>query len=488
MSKIKLQWSGQGGFKQVLHISIPLIISTSAMTIQHFIDSVFLMAYSPDAMSASVQSGVTHYMFLSLFVGTVTYVNTFIAQYTGAKMPHRIGFAVWQGLYLSLLGAVLIMLLIPISKSLFQWFQHDPSIMDYEVIYFNYLCYASFPFLVSTAISAFYTGRGKTKIVMVVNILTALVNIILDYGLIFGKWGLPEWGFVGAARATLIATIFSSVVFLVLFFRKNNRQQFGTLSGAKPDWDLFKRLIRYGLPSGIQIMLEVLPFTLFIMFIGQIGKAEMAATTMAFRINMLAFLPMIGFGIGVTTLVGQALGQNKPHLAKQTTWSAASLTMGYMVIIAIGFVVVPDLFLAPFAMLSEKSDPQEFLAIKSIVKNLLWFVAAYCLFDTGNIIFAATLKGAGDTRYVMVTSVILNTTILIIPSMIASWMGWSIYVFWGFATLFICVLAVMYFRRYLTGKWTSMRVIEAVPPAIPVISPEVPSVEPESVVSEHPES
>lgn len=475
-SLLRQRWQGPGGFAEVIRLALPLVISTSAHTLQLFIDRVFLMQFSPDAMSAAMQAGITHFTIVALFFGIASYVNTFVAQYLGAERPWRVGAAVWQGLYISLFGGIAMLALIPASSWLFDEFEHGPAIRAFEITYFNYMCYAALPMLVSVAISAFYTARRKTTIVMYVNIIAAAVNIILDYLLIFGHFGFPQWGLIGAARATLIATIVSAAIYLVLFFRTDERKTFKTATGIKPEWNLFSRMIRYGLPNGVQIFFEVLPFTLFLMYIGRLSETALSASVIAFQINMLAFLPMIGFGIAVTTLVGQALGQNNPALACRTTWSAASLTIVYMVLIAVGFVLFPDAFLYAF---TDQDHPEQMAALRPVVVNLLYFIAFYCLFDTGNIIFSATLKGAGDTRFVMFTSILLNWSILIIPSHVAWRMGCNLYVFWTFATLYVCALAIAYFWRYLSGKWQSMRVIESAPLSIPVVVPEVPTIEPE---------
>ena len=369
--------------------------------------------------------------------------------------------------------------LIPAAPAIFSWFKHDPLVKSYEITYFKILVLGSGPLLINTAISGFFTGRGKTWTVLYANATATVVNIFLDYCLIFGNFGFPAWGIAGAATATVIATVVSAGIFLFLYLRTTHRRTYATLSGARLDFNLMRRLLRYGLPNGAQFMLDIFAFTLFIMFVGRIDKTALTATNMTFQINMLAFMPMIGLGIAVTILVGQALGKNNPLLAQRATWSAFFMTFSYMFLVALGYWLIPDVFLYPFSI--KNTNPQEFAQVANLSRKLLMFVAFYCLFDTGNIIFAAALKGAGDTRFVMFVSVVLSWTLMALPCYLAVRYQWGprggLYAAWCFTTVYICVLAVAFLLRFLQGKWKSMRVIETAPPTISTAMPELPTTE-----------
>lgn len=146
--------------------------------------------------------------------------------------------------------------------------------------------------------------------------------------------------------------------------------------------------------------------------VGRLGTASLAATNIAFNINTLAFMPMIGCGIAISVLVGQYLGAQKPDIAKTAVYSGFHLTFIYMTGIAAMYVLVPDIFVAPFA---HRADPKGFAEIYAYSVILLRFVAIYSLFDAMNIIFCSAIKGAGDTQYVMFMTVILSVFVLILP-------------------------------------------------------------------------
>ena len=373
-SRLAEFWKRPGGYGDVLKIAFPLILSTSAFTIQMFIDRVFLMWYGSDTMSAAMFGGILNFTFFSLFLGTTTYVNTFVAQYDGAGRQKRVGALVWQGVYFSIGAGLLMAAIAPFSTAIINLAGHEQAVRVHEVVYFRILCIGAMFGLVAATLSCFFTGRGKTWTVMIVNTIAIIINVALDYGLIFGNWGLPRLGIAGAALATIFSSVFSCIVYFHLFLREKNRVTFASLLNWRFDKELFLRLMRYGLPSGIQFMLDILGFTFFIALIGRINSVCLAATSMTFQINTLAFMPMIGFSTAVSTLVGQSLGKNKPELAQRSTWSASSMTLLYMATIASGYVLFPQVFMRPFAL---HADPGQFLAIKPMVEKLLCFVAIY---------------------------------------------------------------------------------------------------------------
>jgi multidrug resistance protein, MATE family len=457
------RWSRPGGYKEVLKVAYPLILSTGSWSIQHFVDRMFLSWYSQDALAASLPAGMLQFTFISFFFGTAAYVNTFVAQYVGAGRENRVGPAVWSGIYFGLVAGLIILSLRPFAHYFFEWAGHDPSVRVLETEYFRILCISGLG-IPGIALSAFFTGRGKTLVVMWANFAATGINLLLDYAWIFGNWGFPEWGISGAAWATVVAHFVTPIVFFVLVMRRKYDAVYCTRSGWRPDWDLVRRLIRFGVPNGIQFMLEILGFSVFIMLVGMLGTVSLAATNIAFNINTLAFLPMLGIGTAVSTLVGQHIGNNRPDIAERTTWSAVHLTLIYMGTMAAGYSLVPHLFLRPF---SAKADPETFSEVWEMCVVLLRFIAVYSVFDGMYIVFSAGVKGAGDTRFVMYVSTLMSWTIMVIPTYLSvAVYGWGLFTAWIFVTVYIVLAGTMFMLRFMGGKWKTMRVIEAVAPVV----------------------
>ena len=468
MQYLKNRWNRDGGYREVLVVAVPLILSTATWSVQHFVDRMFLTWYSPETIAAAMPAGMLNFTIISLFMGTAGYVSTFVAQYYGAKRYHRIGPAIWQGIYISLFGGLVLLCVIPLAEPAFRLIGHSPKIQQHEIIYFQILCLGGGAYIGSYALSGFFSGRGKTWPVMWVNVATTIVNLVLDYALIFGRWGFPELGIKGAAIATVVAGVFSLLVFFVLLFAGGNDHIYHTRRGWRLEKDLLGRLLRFGFPSGVQFFLEIGAFTGFVLVVGRLGTASLAATNIAFNINTLAFMPMIGCGIAISILVGQYLGSEKSDIAQAAVYSGFHLTFVYMTTIAAAYVLLPDLFVSPFA---HNADPEGFAEIYGYSVVLLRFVAIYCLFDTMNIIFCSAIKGAGDTRYVMIMTTILSVFILIIPVYLTvEVLEAGLMVAWVFATAYVISLGVTFYLRFLGGKWRSMRVIEQ-EPQVPKIGP-----------------
>lgn len=464
-NRIIKRWNCRAGYREVLAIAIPLILSCSAHSLQMFIDRMFLARYDLDMMPAAMQAGVTSFTFLSLFMGVIIYVSTFVSQYYGAKRYNRIGPAVWQGVYLAIVFGVMLLTLFFASESIFGFLNHAPNIRNYENQYYKIMCLGA-PFsLVGVAFSCFYTGRGKTWTVLFVNGFGSALNIMLDYVLIFGKFGFPEMGIRGAALGTVLSMVFSMIFFAVLFFQPKYEKEFSCLSGYRPNFELMKRLIRFGFPAGLQFFLDMMSFTLFIGIVGRLGKIAQTATTMTFSINILAFLPMIGMGQAVSILVGKSIGAERPRLSERAAYSAFHLCFVYMVTVAILFTLMPEFFLSAFKPAENFDNYQK---VRDVASNLLFFLAIFCLFDTGNIIFSSALKGAGDTRFVMFMSVGLHWLMLVLPPyliVVKYQLKNGLYWCWFIIALFVAVLAGCYYLRFIGGKWKKMKVIEKVPAA-----------------------
>ena len=391
------RWKDDAGYREFLKIAIPLILSTGAWSVQHFVDRMFLSWYSPEAIAAAMPAGLLNFTIMSFFIGTTSYVSIFVAQYYGATRYHQIGPSLWQGVYISVLGSLALLCFVPFSGSIFSLVGHDPLVQRNEVAYFQILCLGGGPVIASSAMSGFFSGRGKAWPVMWVTVFATLLNLIMDYALIFGKWGFPELGIKGAAIATVLSGIFSLLVYVALVSTRANNKRYHTLKGWKPDKELFLRLVRFGFPSGVQFFLDMAGFTVFILLVGSLGTISLAATNIAFNISTLAFMPTIGSGIAISVLVGQYLGRDRPDLAQRSVYSGFHLTVTYMVGVAAAYMLVPDIFVTPFAF---RADPEAFAEIYRLSVILLRFVAVYSIFDTMNILFASAIKGAGDTRFV----------------------------------------------------------------------------------------
>ena len=294
--------------------------------------------------------------------------------------------------------------------------------------------------------------------VLVVNVVATAVNCVFDYAWIFGKLGFPAWGVAGAAWSTVTSQVVGAAIFLALILKREHRSTYRTLAGWRLEPALFARFLRFGLPTGLQYSVEIGAFALFMIIVGRIGTIELAASGIAFNLNMIVFMPMLGLGVGVSAVVGRHLGAGRPEAAERTTWSAFWMSLAYMSLCGLLYVGAPSFLLAPYGA---GADPQTFPAVARVATVLLRFIALYSIFDMMNVVFAAGLKGAGDTLYPLALTLLLSWGAMLVPAYIAcEVLGAGAYVAWTTATAYVILLGLLLLRRFRTGRWKAMRVIE----------------------------
>lgn len=469
-------WTRPCGGWEVLRIALPLVISTGSWSLLLFVDRMLLLWWDQKAMAAAFPAGMLHWTVICFPLGVASYVNTFVAQYYGAERYRRIGLVLGQGVWLGMLATPLLLLLIPLSPLIFRLAGHNAELLPYENVYFQILCLGAGAAVIASAQSSFFTGRGVTWVVMVVDVGSVVLNIALDAVLIFGLLGLPQLGIAGAAWATVVSQWAKVLTYRSLLRLPVYRDKYGILQGRRIDLPLMRRLWRFGGPSGLQYLLEAAGFTLIVMCMGRLDETYLVATTVAFQINILAFVPMIGVGIAVTTLVGQQITHGRPDLAARATWTAAVLSLLYTGAFALVYVAAPDAFLLGHSL---GVDAAKFHSIRDLVVVLLRFVAAYCVFDAMQFVFSSAIKGAGDTRFVLgVTGVMAGLSVVV--GQTGAYLGGELYWWWAVITAWILSLGLIYLARFLQGKWRTMRVIEGdeaeLDLEVPLAAPPLPAV------------
>ncbi len=445
-------------YRKVLNVCLPLVLSMSATTVMEFTDRIFLANYSIDAISAALPAGITSFVFLFFFGGVASYAGVFIAQYTGKGTHKETGSIFWQAIWFSAGAALLLFLLGQFGATpLFTLAGHAPAVQELERIYFSILCKGAFFYLAMNVLATFFTGRGITRPVMIITIIGVILNIPLDYALIFGRAGFPEMGITGAALATVFSWLVNALLLGVLTFTAANDRQFAVFSAWRFHKSRFIRLMRFGIPSSLQFTVDMLAFTVFILLVGRIGTDALAASNIVLSINSLTFMPSMGVSQGVSILVGQALGRGKPQRADDFVKRALELLFLYTLLADILFIFIPEIILAPFFVDQHGAGADVF----TLSVTLLRIVAFYLLFDGFYVVFGGALRGAGDTRYMMNAAAITGICVMLVPLYIGvEFFAISAPTAWLCVVSFLFTLFCVSFLRYRSGKWKTMSVIE----------------------------
>ena len=449
-------------YRTVFSVSLPLVLSMAATTVMEFTDRVFLANYSIEAIAAALPGGITAYLFLTFFTGVTSYLNVFIAQYTGARSLSRIGACIWQGIYFSLLATVILIGLSFMADPLFRLVGHPPEVQRLESLYFRILCMGAGINVLGTGLACFFSGRGKTRPVMVISLIGMVFNIPLDYALINGMWIFPEMGIQGAGIATVCSWTLITMLYCVLIFNRKNNRLYGVFSNRAFDPELSLRILRTGVPAALQFVMDIFAFTFFIFMVGRLGKVPLAASNMAFSIESIAFMPAFGFSIGLSTLVGQALGRNDVEGAIRYTRQTIFILLSYILLIDLLFFLAPHWVIQLFATPESTGASYRQTMDQGII--LIRIMAIFISFDALYFIFIGVLKGAGDTRFIMWSIGIATLVVMILPITIGiRFLEWGIHACWAILTLYVLSLCLVSFLRYRQGRWKTIRVIEKVP-------------------------
>jgi MATE family multidrug resistance protein len=448
---------GEVTLRRMLSIAFPMIISTASETVMLFFNRYFVSFLGSDHIPASMSGGLTQFVFTSLFAGIVGYVNALAAQYHGAGRPDRCVQVVSQGLLLSLVFYPLLLALIPLVHQGFAWAGHGPRQLSLEFAYFRILMCGSLLFLVQGVLTGYFVGIGKTRVVMLANVLGIFVNLPLNWILIFGKLGIPRLGIEGAALGTLGGTCFIVTVLAVSYFRSTAYRAHQGTGRWRPRWELMARLLRYGAPVGVEMFVNVFAFNVFVLLMQSYGPSVAAAVTITFNWDLVAFIPMLGVGAAVTSLAGQRVGagdipgaRRVAQLGLRIAWTWAGLMV---VIFVAGAPSLVRMFSQGFGAGDESILP--------LARTLLRLAALYTLADATQVVFSGALRGAGDTKWVLIISGILHWIMAIGAFIFIRVLVVSPVAVWFFFIGFVMSMSVAMFLRHRHGAWERIRMVEA---------------------------
>jgi MATE family multidrug resistance protein len=442
-----------------LRLAVPLVVSNVFFTIQISIDRLFLSWYDGTSTGAAFGAAMVYYGPFVLLASTAGFSATFVAQYLGAGQREYIRPLVRQSIWFSVLGGSAFLLFAPWSLVPFTLFGHDASIARLEAEYFFCLCFCALPMTVNSALAGAFASLNRPRLVVAVNALGCTVNVVLDYVLIFGLGDIPAQGIAGAGWATVIASYAAMALAWLLWVQLSRYENLPAGDDLAIDGHLMGRFLAFGVPSGLQAMCDVMAWTIFTLFVGRLGDAALAATSIVMVINALFYVPMLGLAQAVCVQVGQHLGAERPDHAARSAWLGFAVAGSIMTVAGVIAACSPGVVLAAFRSGEEAAVWEQTAAL---VPGLLWFVAVYSFFDSMNLTFALALRGAGDTVFVSIATLACGIGLLVLPAWYVVAHDYGIDAAWWCATTYIAGLAFVFLARFVWGPWRTMRVIEPV--------------------------
>ena len=385
-------------FKNLLHLSLPVILSMLSLNIMQFFDRTFLARYDMQHFAASFPAGIISFTFISIFLGIAIYVKDLVSQFYGAKKNNECTISAWQGIYYSIFVSMILILSYPLSSKVFRLAGHDLALIPLEKNYFFWMLISGSISILVHALIGFFYGTSNTKIAMIANVFANITNIFFNWILIFGKFGFPALGITGAGIGTTLGQTVCLIILLFVFFSKKYKNNFHSHSLYKLNFTIIKKLIYFGIPSGLAYFLDIGQWGLFIMLMGKLGEKALAAANMSIALESISFLPIVGLAAGTSILTGQEKGAGRINNIKHILLKSFIIAFFYDILILIFFLGIPGLLILIFR---SKQNTLYFNEIKNITVILIRITGIWLFVDAVRIILTHVLRSLGDAYFLM---------------------------------------------------------------------------------------
>jgi MATE family multidrug resistance protein len=434
-----------GGMREVLLLAYPVVLQQISMTTMGIVDSAMVGTLGATELGAVGFGGIWLWTFMCFFVGTTSGVQTFVAQKEGAGALRECGAWAWQGIYAVLpFGLAASAILYFGASEGIRLLGPSEQLQPLASTYVSVRSLGMTGMLCATAFSAFFRGVGDTRTPLYATLAANGLNVFLDYGLIFGEFGMPRLEVQGAAIATVLSEWLYMVAMIVPFLRPRVRRRYATEVRGPRGADI-RRLLRVGAPIGGQWWLEMISFAAFTTLVARMGDASMAASQAFVALLSISFMQAIGLSIAVSTLVGQYIGAGEPENADRAFRSGLKMAALLAGGIAVLFSAIPEALVGIFT-----DDPE----VIRLGRPLMLIGALFQFFDAFGILADGALRGAGDTRWPFLIRLALAWG-LFVP--LAYWMGvvleggltWA----WAAAGIHVLLLSAVLVWRFRSGAW-----------------------------------
>jgi MATE family multidrug resistance protein len=433
--------------KETIHLSIPLILTQVGHIITGIVDNVFLGRLGKTEQGAGILSNNLYVILLVFSIGMSYALTPAITDVHVNNSEKEKASLFKNALLVNMLVAVMLFVILFFASSLLNYMQQPKDVVVLAIPFFDVLIFSIIPVALFFVCKQYTEGLGITKAAMYISVIGNILNIILNYCLIYGKFGLPEMGYMGSAWATFIARVFMGLGFLIYVFKHKSVNSFVVYYkeakiNALHFWSLFKD----GLASALQFTFEVAAFAIAGMFAGVFGKEQLDAHGIS--LNLAAFTYMFASGIGSasTIRVGKFFALNdfsNLKLAIKTSYKLAIYVMSVMTIV---YVLLNNVLPRVF------SDDAEIILISS---RLLLFAAMFQLFDGTQVVAVGVLRGIEDYKFSSYMAFI-GYWLLALPLsyVFAFTLGYKVYGVWFALSLGLAFVSVsLFFRiRYLLAK------------------------------------
>jgi len=402
-----------------------------------------ISAFAVAAVGLGLQSLMLVFAILTvLHIGT----SALLSRFVGAGQMFRASVGLSTLLRFALFLSLPMMLLwYIVASNVYVWFGTAPEVIALGEDYVQMLTWM-LPFIfVKLVFVTALNASGDTKTPMKVKIASIILNVFLNYLLIFGNFGFPELGVLGAAVGTVIVNMLELIVYVVLYLRRK--------MPYTPVWhhsrSLLKRALKVGIPASFERTLTFSSFMLFTLVIAHYGTEILAGYQIGLRVEGLAFMPGIGFTIAAMALMGQGLGAKKPEQSREDVLLVLKYTVGFMFFLSFFMIFMPEKIVWFF------TDDAQTIEEASLYLRIVGFSQIPLAF---NFVLSGALRGAGDTKRTLKINLTSLWFVRIIPAFVLSWYFDNILFVYLAMISDTFVKAIWLWRTFNKGEWQKIKV------------------------------
>ena len=393
--------------REIWSIALPIMLGNMAQTIINFTDTVFLGHLGVVALGASMLAGLFYFVFTTVAAGFAVGVQIIIARRFGEKNYGRIGVIFEHGsLFVFVLGLLLFSILYLFSDRLLLWLIDSPNIYEASLDYIQYrqfgIIFVCFNFLYR----ALYVGISNTKVITYSTIIMAVVNVALDYTLIFGNFGFPQMGVGGAALASLSAELAAFVFFTVYSYITLHQRHFGMFKAYRLETQLMGSIVKISAPTMIQKLLSFGVWFIFFVLIEKMGETATGISSITRSVYMILITPCFAFSTTTNTLVSRIIGAGQPEMV----FSTINKVIKNCLICTLPIIIIVAIF--PVQIASIYTSDLSFAQLT--IPSILVICGATIFQGIGNAYFEAVSGTANTSAALYLESVVLVVYVIFI--------------------------------------------------------------------------
>lgn len=386
-------------FKYNLKLAYPIIIGMLGHTMVAFVDNVMVGQLGTAELAAVSLANSFMFIAMSLGIGFSTAITPLIAEADGERNFEKGKSTFQHGLFLCTVLGISLFLSVFIAEPLLRLLNQPQEVVELAIPYLNLVAASLIPLIIFQAFKQFSDGMSMTRYPMYATLLANIINVILNYIFIFGKFGMPQMGIVGAAIGTLVSRAIM-VVYLWYLLSQHHKSREYVLHINEFPWSLkmVKKLFSLGLPSAMQMFFEVAIFTAAIWLSGILGKNPQAANQIALNLSSMTFMVAIGLSVTAMIRVGNQKGLKRFRELRRIAFSIFMLSTSFAILFALIFYIfntsLPKLYL-------DYNDPAKFadnFEVWSIASKLLLISAVFQISDTIQVVALGALRGMQDVK------------------------------------------------------------------------------------------